>query len=139
MLKEIRGEYKNTPIYLHGRSLGTGIASALFSTSKNLPKVEGLILETPYIDIVSMAKAIIHIIPAFAIKVNLDNTILKSELHRKILIIHGTEDEVIPFAHSSYLNQVFQQKVSFTKIPGGGHNNLSKYPSYWASLTAFLN
>ena len=40
-----------------------------------------------------------------------------------VLIIHGTEDEVVPFAMGERLAGVFPQ-AQFVPVPGGQHNDL---------------
>ena len=54
-----------------------------------------------------------------------------------VLIIHGKQDEVIPFAQGLKLAGLAKLK-SFVAIHGGHHNDLSEFPEYWSSLKRFL-
>ncbi|MEQ1878232.1 MAG: alpha/beta fold hydrolase, partial [Bdellovibrionia bacterium] len=75
------------PVIVFGRSIGTGIASAVAA----LPSVTGVILETPYLSLRELAGDLYPWIPGFLLKFNFDNTEL-ADLNpaKPVLVIHGT-------------------------------------------------
>ncbi|WP_323786838.1 alpha/beta hydrolase [Psychroserpens sp.] len=128
--------YTEEDIVLYGRSLGTGIAT--FLASKYQPKQ--LILETPYYSILDVAK---HRFPMFPVK-----TLLKYEFPSNefitnvecpILMLHGTDDTVIPYRSAEKLKGVAPEKTtSFITIEGGDHNNLISFDLYKEGIKALL-
>lgn len=128
--------YTEEDIVLYGRSLGTGIAT--FLASKYQPKQ--LILETPYYSILDVAK---HRFPMFPVK-----TLLKYEFPSNefitnvecpILMLHGTDDTVIPYSSAEKLKGVAPEKTtSFITIEGGDHNNLISFDLYKEGIKALL-
>lgn len=121
------------PIVLIGRSLGSGVASYL--AAKN--NVQGLILETPYISIKKMARIYVPIVPEFIVKYELDNLKALQNLQIPVLMIHGTQDEVIPYNQAAILHKKYP-KVNFVTVENGDHNNLSGYPVYWEAMDRFF-
>ena len=45
-------------------------------------------------------------------------------IHAPIAIVHGTDDEVIPFSHGKKLYRLANDPKLFLKAEGYGHNNL---------------
>ena len=122
-------------IYI-GRSLGSGVASYLSSIYP--PK--SLILETPYDffgDVVN------RFYPLFEYSDHYPKQLHNSELLKNsdfpILILHGTDDGLIPldFAQQLYEN-IKRSNVTFTVIEGGAHNDLADYELYHKSMANFL-
>lgn len=128
-------EISGGPIVAFGRSLGTGLASYL-AVEKEL---DGLILETPYISISKVGKDMYPFLPESLARYELENqTALENQENIPILIFHGTDDKVIPFAHAETLAQL-RNTIIFSRIENGGHNNLSRFPKYQAALRMFLS
>ena len=64
-----------------------------------------------------------------------------------ILVIHGTDDQVVPFAHFARLMKVASAARGATTdpasieslvIPGGGHSWLYEFPAYRSAIARFL-
>jgi len=57
-----------------------------------------------------------------------------------ILIIHGTEDQVIPFEMGERIYKEAKAKKQFVRIEGAGHNNISEQlnKDYWLQIYKFL-
>lgn len=120
------------PLILYGRSLGTGVASYLASKYA----VQALVLETPYVSVKAMATERYTIAPAFLVRYDLDNQKNIKDLTVPVLMIHGTEDSVIPYSQSQILHHNYP-KIEFVTIEGGDHNNLYEYPQYWEAVENF--
>jgi pimeloyl-ACP methyl ester carboxylesterase len=58
-------------------------------------------------------------------------------LQRPCLIMHGTDDEVVPFSHSvAFAAQ--RHNVTLLPIEGGQHSLLPEMPSIWSALSRFV-
>lgn len=132
----ISHENKDLPFVIFGRSLGSGIATIL--ASEKAP--DGLILETPYRSIARLGHEIYPFLPeAFSrFDLNSEKTLPKVDSKTAILILHGTQDRVIPFAHGEILSTLKLQ-AQFVAFQGGDHNNLSSFPSYWPTVERFFS
>ena len=78
------------------------------------------------------------LIPSFLLRIKLDNRDLSKANLDKVLLIHGTQDQVIPFSHSKELNRLFPKVTELLIIEGGGHNDLPVFESYWEGLRRYL-
>jgi|GEM_PF-823920 len=134
LLELVRMKYKETPIILYGRSLGSGIASALSADAS----VDGLILETPYYSTSRLAKEMFPVVPAFIFKYDLDNTKIKKAKIAKVLILHGKKDKLIPYQHALDLKNEFDKRVDLISFSKGEHNNLSTFDDYWISIKDYI-
>ena len=54
-----------------------------------------------------------------------------------VLVVHGDNDEVIPYELGKRLAPLFPHG-EFMTVPGGQHNNLWERPEVLARLRAFL-
>ena len=133
-IHEIQKQRPGAPILLQARSIGTGIASRL-GESEN---IAGLILETPYLSLKELAREIYPWIPGFLLAFRFDNTKLKDiQKNFPVLIVHGTNDEIIPYRHGKELHEALGPRSTFASIQGARHNNLSDFPEYWRALKEF--
>lgn len=118
-LPRILGKAPAGKIIYYGESLGTGVAIKLATTT--LP--DALILEAPYTSIVDLA---VKQMPIFPIRALLDQrwetTIHIKAVNSPTLVLHGTVDQVIPYAHGK---AVFALSPASNKVmktlKGGGH------------------
>ena len=128
-------------IIIYGCSLGTGVAT--YVASRHRPK--GLILEAPYYSILDLTPRRVPYIPRFLIPILLkyhfrtDKWILNVD--SPIHIFHGTDDELVPYASSTRLIELIEEKddASLISIEKGRHNNLSHYPKYQLKIDQILN
>lgn len=120
--------YSEQDIIVYGRSLGTAIAT--YVASKNRPEL--LILETPYYSMVDVARSGFPLLPIkYLLKYKLPSHKFIDNVKCNILMIHGTEDEVIPLEIAKKLFEVAPKgKSTFITIEGGEHNNLSEFTEY---------
>jgi len=123
---------KTLPIIVYGRSLGSAVASHLAAAKS----VQALILETPYTSMKAMASHVFPYLPSFLVRYDLDNEKNIKDLNIPILIIHGTQDSVVPFTHASSLAKQ-KPNAEFISIEGGAHNDLASYPLYWRAVEKF--
>jgi alpha-beta hydrolase superfamily lysophospholipase len=131
--KDLFGEDK---IVVYGRSLGANLAT--FVAANNNPKE--LILEAPFYNLEEAAQ---NRIPILLVKYFLKFKFPSNEYITKvtcpIVIIHGTEDGVVPFESGKRLSKkVTPEQLSFVSIPGGEHNNLVEFETYHKIIQKLL-
>lgn len=128
-------QYSETEITLYGRSLGTGIAS--YIASKNKPKQ--LILETPYYSILDVAKLRFPVFPLKQLlKYQFPTFKYLPEAICPITIIHGTEDNIVPYSSGKKLSELNISGLNFVTVNGGRHNNLVDFEDYQKTIKAVL-
>lgn len=108
-------------IVIAGQSLGTGVATWLASRNP----AAGLILEAAYTGMDDMAQRQFPVLPAKWLTRDRFRSFDRIDrIDMPLSWIHGTADELIPFAMGQKLfDQASEPKVAFP-IRGGGHNDL---------------
>lgn len=121
-------------IYVYGKSIGTGVAAHVAAQRQ----CRGLMLETPYYSIPSLAAHYLPLYPAdwltrykFPTHANLP------EVKGHVTIFHGTRDEVIPYRQAQRLWDE-NKRARFITMEGGRHNNLATFPIYLKTLDSLL-
>lgn len=78
--------------------------------------------------------------PRFCFFLKLSSSIEKvSKIPSPVLIIHGTEDEVIDFSHGLALFERCPKAVEPLWVEGAGHNDIELYSQYLERLRRFIN
>lgn len=117
-------------IIAFGRSLGGGPSVELARTEP----LAGLILQSAF---ASAFRVVTHrrILPFD----KFDNLAKLGQVRCPILIMHGTRDEVVPFAHALQLHAAAADRSRLLAIDGAGHNNLREWagPRYWSAIEEF--
>lgn len=62
-----------------------------------------------------------------------------SKITSPVLIIHGTEDEVIDFSHGLALFERCPKAVEPLWVDGAGHNDIELYSQYLERLRKFIS
>lgn len=127
--------YEN--IIIHGRSLGTGIATYL-ATQRD---VAHLILETPMTsirDVIPKLNFLLLFKSSLKYEFNSQDRI--TEITTPITIFHGTDDAIVPYelGYELYLQAKSPDKKIIT-IKAGKHNNLDTFESYQQAMERILN
>ena len=124
-------------VILLGRSLGSAVA---VNTARH-KGISGLILVTPLISAKACARAYVFG-PVAAIAGNAFNAIDKIQhIQCPLLVIHGTNDHVIPFAMGKAVYDRAMVRKRFIAIEGANHNDLSTdYAAiYWPAISEFID
>ena len=118
-------------IVLWGRSLGTGPSCYLAAREK----VAGLLLETPFITAFRTVTEI-RIVPWDRFPSINRAPHIKTES----LVIHGCEDEIVPFRHGKKLFEHLPEPKSFFEITDANHNDLPEIggQKYRSAINNFL-
>jgi fermentation-respiration switch protein FrsA (DUF1100 family) len=124
-------------IVYYGQSLGSAVAVELARRSPP----DGLILEAPFVSIQAMAKAVIPFLPVGAlISTKYDSLSKIGAIHVPLLVLHGDQDEVVPYAQGRRLFAAANEPKRFFTIAGSHHNDtyLIGGAAYFDAMRAFL-
>ncbi len=126
------------PIYLHGYSLGTGLAVHVAARRG----VSGVLLDAPFArmcDVMARQSALpACFLPAVQ---RWDSLRDLNGITAPVQIQHGDADSLIPASDGQRLAQAMEGagiEVIFHLVPGGTHNNIFRTDGYWDRVAAFL-
>lgn len=134
----ISSKYETQPIIIYGRSLGTGFATKLASRRK----ADGLVLETPFFNLIDVARYKLPILPANALlRYKLRSDLYLPHVQCPVQIFHGTKDKIVPHSSAMKLYHKAQEirDIHFTTLVGGRHGNLNTYPLFRDRLSTFFS
>ena len=106
-------------VVLLGWSLGTAVASEMARRALG----SRLVLISPFTSVAEMSRRIIPFFPASLIRYPFDTVSKAPAISMPVLIVHGNEDEVVPFAMGQRLAATFPN-ARFVSLEGGRHNDL---------------
>lgn len=122
-------------IVIHGHSLGSGVATQL--AARQTPKA--LVLESPFYSLASVAQKHAPFLPVhLLIRHKFNSHDFISEVDAPILMVHGTEDRVVPMDQSERLFESAGQPKRRELISGGDHNTLVRDGLYEDHVWPFL-
>ncbi|MFX7139990.1 alpha/beta hydrolase, partial [Acinetobacter baumannii] len=91
-------------------------------------KADAIILTSPFTSLLNMARqknAFIRHMPNLALpRQHLDNVAVLRKSHPPLLILHGTEDTLIPISESEKLFESAAEPKQFVRLPKVGHNDI---------------
>lgn len=116
----MRPDMKGQKIVYYGQSLGAAVAVEL---ARNATP-NGLILEAPFLSVQAMAKAAMPYLPIGALMTTkYDSRSKIADIHAPLLILHGNQDEIVPYEQGKRLFAAAHEPKSFYTIPGSHHND----------------
>ncbi len=122
-LVQERGWSTGKRIVFFGESLGCAVAVTLAVDRALDVRPEHIILEAPFYSLQAMGQIVLPPL-AFLVKDDLNSARLMAKLTVPLLIIHGTQDQVVPFQQGRDLYALSPSPKQFYTIPGGGHVGL---------------
>lgn len=135
MYKEMQTAYHADSIIVVGYSVGT--APAAMIASKMHPKK--LVLIAPYYSLVDMTKRRYPYIPYALLKYRFDTADYLKKVKSTVLLIHGDEDDVLPFEGSKMLSKHLKKGSQFLPIKGQGHNDFENNKVFEEAIRTFLS
>ncbi|VVA91222.1 unnamed protein product [Arabis nemorensis] len=130
-LRETYGT-KDERIILYGQSVGSGPSLELAS---RLPRVRALVLHSPFLSGLRVMYPVKHSF-WFDIYKNIDKIQL---VDCPVLVIHGTDDNVVGISHGKQLWELCKEKYEPLWLKGGNHCNLEMFPEYLPHLRKFIS
>jgi fermentation-respiration switch protein FrsA (DUF1100 family) len=132
--------YNRDDIIYFGRSIGAAVALQL--AIEKPPN--GLILESPFTSVAGMGKKhypILYRLLGWLLKDRYDNEEKMSQLKAPLLLIHGTEDSIVPVNMGQTLFSLAAQPKQIYLINGADHNDgfYLDEGEYWGNWKTFLN
>ncbi|PON76756.1 Alpha/beta hydrolase fold [Trema orientale] len=123
---------KEEDTILYGQSVGSGPALEL---AVRLPHLRAVILHSP---ILSGLRVMYPVKRTFWFDIykNIDKIPF---VNCPVLVIHGTEDEIVDFSHGKQLWELCKEKYEPLWLKGGNHCNLELYPEYLRHLRKFIS
>lgn len=127
-----REDVDPSKIILYGRSLGGGAVCALAAERP----AAAMILTSTFIGIRAMAAN--YFVPGFLIRDPFDNLTAVRNFPGPLLIVHGRNDEIIPFRHGETLHHT--AKRSYLVAYDCGHNDCPPdWNIFWKDIENFLH
>ncbi|CAH9080759.1 unnamed protein product [Cuscuta europaea] len=118
-------------LILYGQSVGSGPTLHL---AARLPRLRGVVLHS---GILSGLRVLCHVKFTFCFDIY-KNVNKIQKVKSPVLVIHGTEDEVVNWLHGDILWKMARDPYEPLWIKGGGHCNLELYPDYIRHLCHFV-
>ena len=111
-------------IVIYGESIGTSIAVQI---AVDHPSA-ALILEAPMYSVLSIAEARYPYVPVkYFLKDKFETNLYIRQINRPLLVVHGSDDGVIPLASGRRLFEAASEPCHFVVLEGAGHNDLYDY------------
>ncbi len=126
--------YRDQPIVIYGRSLGAALAARLARDVN--PRL--LVLVTPFTSLAAISRREYPFVPAWLLKYPLRTDAVIGDIRSPILLLHGTDDAVIPLAESERLRQLARAPTELLVVAGAGHNDIHRFPAYLDGLATRL-
>ncbi|KAF5735032.1 alpha/beta hydrolase domain-containing protein 17B [Tripterygium wilfordii] len=119
-------------LILYGQSVGSGPTLHL---AAKLPRLRGVVLHS---GILSGLRVLCHV--KFSCCFDIYENINKiKKVKCPVLVIHGTEDDVVNWLHGNGLWKLAREPYEPLWIKGGGHCNLELFPDYIRHLCRFIH
>lgn len=132
---QLQVESKNLVIF--GRSLGAAVAAEMASRHDS----RAVILESPFVSIKEMAKVVLPAVPIGRLLSAKFDVIEKvGKITAPMLVLHGDQDEIIPFEHGQNVFAAAHEPKQFYPIKGAGHNDtfIVGGNAYYERLRSFI-
>ena len=145
-----RGWAQGKRVVFFGESLGCAVVISLAVALGAAAPGEGIapraitpdriILEAPFYSLHAMGRIVLPPL-AFIVKDNLNSARLITQLTVPVLIIHGKQDETVPFQQGRELYNAAPQPKRFYAVSGGGHSGLYEVGGqrYFQTIQGFVD
>ena len=126
-------------IIFFGESLGAAVTIYLVDKRE----AKGMILEAPFLSIAEMSKKVFGFkLPKFILSSTFPSNKRIPKTDIPLLVIHGTNDKVIPFSHGKEIYNLSPAKIKeFFPIENAGHNDtyyVAGYNKYYGKIDEFI-
>lgn len=123
-------------LVVQGHSLGSGVAVKLAAEAQ----VGALVLEAPFLSLLEVAKAQVPLMPVkWLLRHPFRSDLLITQIKEPLLVYHGSDDRLIPFAQSAALFDLATQPKTYQLMEGSDHNTLVRDGAYENVVWPFLS
>lgn len=131
---ELRRRYNLQPnqVILYGQSIGT-VPSVDLASKYDFA---GIVLHSPLTSGLRLAFPNTRRTWFFDAFPNIDKV---PKINSPVLVIHGTEDEVIDISHGQAIHSLCRNAVSPLWVEGAGHNDIELFREYLERVKKFIN
>ena len=130
----IAPRYRDKPVVILGRSLGTGLAAKL--ARDVTPAL--LVLVSPYSSLVAAGQRRYPFVPSWLMKYPLRTDETIPGVTCPVLLVHGVDDGLIPASDSELLRSLVRAPVELLLVDGAGHGDIQRDPRYQDRLVERL-
>jgi len=138
-VEQLRSEDADTPVYLLGESLGSGVACGV---AGELPQqIAGLVLITPFNSLTEVAAGHFPFLPVrFILRDRYDNVKSLQTFNGPIFVLLAGNDEVVPTRYGEALYNAYDGPKEIMVIEGAGHNTVlnATTAAEWRRLISFF-
>lgn len=124
---------KQEDIILYGQSVGSGPTLHLASRS---PMLRAIVLHSAILSGLRVLYNNVKVTFWFDIFKNIDKI---RSVNCPVLVIHGTNDEIVDFSHGKKLWELAKEKYDPLWVRGAGHCNIETFPVYITHLRKFIH
>jgi fermentation-respiration switch protein FrsA (DUF1100 family) len=124
-------------IVIFGESLGSAVALELALGAE----ARALVLESPFTSVPDVARAHYWFLPVWPlVRTRYENLRKVTRLRLPLLVLHGDQDEIVPFAQGRRVFDAAPEPKRFHAIRGARHNDtyLVGGEAYWQAFASFL-
>ena len=126
-----RPEIDKSRIYIHGRSLGGGVAAQIAARRPTA----GLILESTFTSVASFAWGVAGI--PWIVKHPFRTDAALRDYKQPILIFHGVDDDIIPVSHGRALHKLIARST-YIETRGDHIHYPPDAKAFWRSIDEFI-
>ncbi len=137
-----REDVKDDRLVLFGRSLGGAVAVEMAARHE----VYALVVESTFTSVRAMAKSAHPILSRFfpvgaVVRSKYDSLSKIKDVSTPILVIHGAQDEIVPYNMGQELYDAANEPKTFYSIVGAGHNDtyIVGGSAYFDTLRRFID
>jgi pimeloyl-ACP methyl ester carboxylesterase len=124
-----------TSVTVVGESIGTGVAA--YHTALAPP--DKLLLISPFTNLAEIARQRFWFYPTSLLVNNaFDNTKNLHDYRGHTTIIHGSQDNIIPYKLGKKLHESLSSEKQFVTISDAGHNDLFRFAATYSAISKFL-
>lgn len=119
--------------------LGESIGSSVAAYHASISQADKVLLLSPFNSLREFAKSYYPLYPVrFLLKENYPSEEWLKRYKGEVMIIHGTDDSIVPIELAKKLYKSIPSAKEFIEIEGAGHNNLFLFNNTQESIKKFL-